>query len=116
MKIPIVSLIVSLMFTGLMAGASHADEFEEAHKRFAAKLDADLEQQLSDMLDAQLDELTAELERREAFAMRRLTPPDRDDRMNCVVSPDQVLECTVVAERPSKADRLADSPLPASAR
>ena len=111
MKIP----IVSLMFIGLLACASHADEFEEAHERFAAKLDARVEQQLSNMLDARLDELTAELERREAQAMRRLAAPDRGERMRCAMSPDQVLECTVVAER-SGNDRIADSAPPAAAR
>lgn len=93
-----IHLLASVLLIGLLVGSSHAGEpFEQSNLRFEAMLDARIEQQLSDFLDARLAELIAQLERREDNAIGRLAALDPIVRTQCVSTRDHVLECTAIA-------------------
>ena len=90
--------LTSLVLIGLLVGTSHADEhFEDGSTRFEAKLNAQIDRQLSDFVDGQLDEISTVFERREAYAMRHPAAPDPSSRMRCAVPANRVMECTVIA-------------------
>jgi hypothetical protein len=114
MKI-LLTVYLSVTF-GLLAGASQADEFEDAHQRFDARLTQHVEQKLESLVDQRLEEMATELEQREAYALNPPTAPDQGGRMQCGVSADQVFECTVVAQRAHKTDIIAGSAVPATVR
>ena len=93
-----IHVIASVLLIGLLVGSSHADEpFEQGNMRFEATLNARVEQQLSDFLDAQLAELITQLERRVDNAIGQPAAPNPIVQTQCVSSPDRVLECTAVA-------------------